>query len=138
VHTKMSSNWGRVFLDKHFSPSLDLYSHVAIEEYKQSLAIWRLDKAQRAAEYDTGRFERLQEIVDGRLELLLNRYDRRVAFNIARAIMPFEVYYLVGSASEPPGDFFGKVLVGISRAVGLFGGYPRSVRRLHSGGNNSL
>jgi hypothetical protein len=128
VHKKISHNWGRVFLDEHFTPSLDLYSHVAIEEYKQSLAIWRLDKVQRAAEYDTGRFERLQEIVDGRLELILNRYNRRIAFNIARAIMPLELRYLVGSASEPPGDFFGKVIVGVSRAVGLFGGYPRSMR----------
>lgn len=122
-------NSGRQFLDEHFAPFLDKYSHIAADEYKQSLAIWRLDRVQRTAKYDTDRFVRLQEIVDGRLQIILTRYDRRVAFNIARAVLPFELHHLVGVASPLPADFFGRVLAGVSRAIGLFGGYPISVRR---------
>src|SRR3954463_11278269 len=104
-----STKWGRKFLDEHFTPLLDACSHVAIDEYKNSLASWRLDKQQRAAEHDTSRFVRLEEIVDGRLEIILSRYDRRISFNIARSLLPFEVHYLAGIV-DPSAAFFSTVL----------------------------
>jgi len=122
-----SEQWGRVFLDEHFIPVLDRLGNVAASEYHSFLGYWQLDRVQRTAKYDTQRFERLLEIIDGRLELVLSQYDRRVAFSVARSIRPVELHFFLSVLDRPAG-FHANVLLGVTRAIALYGRRRKSLR----------
>jgi hypothetical protein len=96
-------------------------------EYDAFLALWYRDAGQRDAQYDTQRFARLLEIIDGRLDLLLSRYSRRVVFNISRTIRPDEVRVLLARPDDRP-EFFPSITHVVTQAIVCFGQRRESTR----------
>ncbi len=119
--------WGRSFLKSYVVPQLAPLTAAAMAEYSECVGAWRLDAAQRAARHDDARFRRLVEIIDDRLRLIMMRYNRRIAFNITRALRSHELLALVPVSGAGP-NFFAHALIRASRAIAQHGERQTSVQ----------
>lgn len=118
--TELPQQWARHFIAEHMLGQMDQLQHIAFDEYWSFARLWIIDPSQRACQFDTQRLLRLMEISDDRSALLLQPYDRRLVFNVFRALLPDELNALLFLA---PADFLthSRMLIGMSRAIAWYG-----------------
>jgi hypothetical protein len=101
-------------------PDLPRLQTVAANEYSIVLQLWRADRQVRSATFDTNRFEELQALTDGRLQLQLQGQSRRIMFELLRSLSQAELQRLVGSP-ELDGQAISQILNEATRAIVEYG-----------------
>jgi hypothetical protein len=112
--------WGRAAVEQYILPDLARLQSVAIDEYSIVLRLWRADQHVRSAMFDEDRFERLQELIDGRLQLQLNRQNRRIMFNLLRSLSQAELRVLAGGP-DMDGQAISQILKEATQAIVEYG-----------------
>jgi len=108
-------------------PDLPRLQAVAADEYTIVLRLWRADRDVRSAEFNTDRFERLQALADGRLQLRLHGQSRRIMFNLLRSLSQAELRFLVGGPGLD-GQAISQILIEATRAIVEYGQWGTAER----------
>jgi hypothetical protein len=81
--------------------------------------------------WDAERFTLLQDIVEGRLHMILHGYNRRILFNVVRSVQPDELRWMLG-APDPEREMAAGVTAILTRAIIWFA-QPQVAHRLPDG-----
>jgi hypothetical protein len=113
--------WGRAVVEQLILPDLPRLQALVADEHSIVLRLWRADRQVRSAEFDIDRFERLQELTDGRLQLQLYGQSRRIMFNLLRSLSQVELRFLAGGGPDMDGQAISQIFIEATRAIVEYG-----------------
>ena len=127
VFVRTEVRWGRAVVEELILPDLARLQAVAADECSVVLRLWRADRQVRSATFDSDRFSRLQELIDGRLQLQLSGQSRRIMFNLLRSLSQAELRVLV-CGPDLDGQTIGQVLIRATQAIVEYGQWGSAER----------